>query len=266
MTRLVNDVLDLSKLESCRVYHLEPVDIMQSVEQTLRTYRLNARDKGIELKQEIMSQLPAVKGHYDLLLQVFANLVGNALKFTPGGGVVSIRAYLVEPEQATQGEHCPLSARPETFRQENSLVAMNQAQASTIKHDFAPPLGVQNPSVVANKQTQAPMVRIEVADTGIGIDQEDQKAIFDRFFRVENRVHTLEGTGLGLSIVRNIIDKHHTKIHLISEVGVGTTFWFDLEICQEPETISHQATALTTIREISDFDDFSQALTEVQNY
>ena len=266
LTRLVNDVLDLSKLESCRVYHLEPVDIMQSVEQTLRTYRLNARDKGIELKQEIMSQLPAVKGHYDLLLQVFANLVGNALKFTPGGGVVSIRAYLVEPEQATQGEHCPLSARPETFRQENSLVAMNQAQASTIKHDFAPPLGVQNPSVVANKQTQAPMVRIEVADTGIGIDQEDQNAIFDRFFRVENRVHTLEGTGLGLSIVRNIIDKHHTKIHLISEVGVGTTFWFDLEICQEPETISHQATALTTIREISDFDDFSQALTEVQNY
>ena len=73
-----------------------------------------------------------------------------------------------------------------------------------------------------------------VFDTGIGIGSEDQQTIFDRFFRVENRVHTLEGTGLGLSIVRNIIEeKHHSRVHLISEVGVGTTFWFDLNIFEE---------------------------------
>ncbi|HEY9812433.1 MAG TPA: ATP-binding protein, partial [Candidatus Sericytochromatia bacterium] len=78
-----------------------------------------------------------------------------------------------------------------------------------------------------------PVVRIEISDTGIGIDPEDQEAIFDRFFRVENRVHTLEGTGLGLSIVRNIIEKHHSSVHLVSEVGVGTTFWFDLAVFQQ---------------------------------
>ena len=51
---------------------------------------------------------------------------------------------------------------------------------------------------------------------------------------MENRVHTLEGTGLGLSIVRNIIyEKHRSKIGIISEVGVGTTFWFDLTMYQE---------------------------------
>ncbi|MFM7614434.1 MAG: ATP-binding protein, partial [Synechococcales cyanobacterium] len=66
---------------------------------------------------------------------------------------------------------------------------------------------------------------------------EDQQAIFDRFFRVENRVHTLEGTGLGLSIVRNIIEKHHTTIHLVSEVGIGTTFWFDLPVMGESESV-----------------------------
>jgi two-component system sensor histidine kinase NblS len=76
-------------------------------------------------------------------------------------------------------------------------------------------------------------VRIEVADTGIGIDPEDQRRIFDRFFRVENRVHTLEGTGLGLSIVRNIIEKHHSSVHIKSEVGIGTTFWFDLSVMQD---------------------------------
>ncbi|PNK10799.1 ATP-binding protein, partial [Cylindrospermopsis raciborskii] len=51
--------------------------------------------------------------------------------------------------------------------------------------------------------------------------------------RVENRVHTLEGTGLGLSIVRNIMERHHSQVHLVSEVGVGTTFWFDLALFDE---------------------------------
>ena len=177
LTRLVNDVLDLSRLESSRGYSLEPVELAQPIEQTLRTYQLHARDKGIKLIQEIEPDLPSVLGHYDLLLQVFTNLVGNSLKFTETGGVIAIRAY----------------------------------QLQTV-HKLAP------------------NVRVEISDTGIGIDPEDQEAIFDRFFRVENRVHTLEGTGLGLSIVKNIIDKHNSTIHLISEVGVGTTFWFDLEV------------------------------------
>ena len=186
LTRLVNDVLDLSKLEACRIHHLEAVDIGQPIEQTLRTYQLNARDKGIELIQEIEANLPSVLGNYDLLLQVLANLVGNSMKFTESGGKVVIRAYLLA---ATMDRN---------------------------HHDH-------------HKENRK--VRIEISDTGIGIEQEDQDAIFDRFFRVENQVHTLEGTGLGLSIVRNIIGKHHSKVNLVSEVGVGTTFWFDLEAC-----------------------------------
>ena len=43
----------------------------------------------------------------------------------------------------------------------------------------------------------------------------------------------MEGTGLGLSIVRNIIDKHHSKVNLVSELGIGTTFWFDLAVFEE---------------------------------
>ncbi|MBD2740706.1 two-component system sensor histidine kinase NblS [Coleofasciculus sp. FACHB-1120] len=201
LTRLVNDVLDLSRLESHKRYHFEPVEIAQPVEQTLRTYQLNARDKGIELIQEIEPDLPAVWGNYDLLLQVFANLVGNGLKFTQPGGKVAIRAYLLE------------------LRNEKSRDAVSPSEAE--EHGRIP--ATANPK----------LVRIEISDTGIGIDTEDQAAIFDRFFRVENRVHTLEGTGLGLSIVRNIIEKHHTRVHLVSEVGVGTTFWFDLTVFQE---------------------------------
>ncbi|WP_438357496.1 two-component system sensor histidine kinase NblS [Aphanothece sacrum] len=183
LTRLVNDVLDLSRLESSKIYHFHGVDLPQLVEQILRSYQLNAKDKGLELGQELEDNLPLVLGHYDLLLQVLTNLVGNALKFTVSGGRIVIRAYRLK----------------------------------------------YNPAIPCNK----PLVRIEISDTGIGIDPEDQEAIFDRFFRVENRVHTLEGTGLGLSIVKNIMEKHNSRIHLISEVGVGTTFWFDLAVYQE---------------------------------
>lgn len=182
LTRLVNDVLDLSRLESSKIYQMGAVELGQSIDQTLRTYHLNAKERDIELSQEVEADLPRVLGNYDLLLQVLANLVGNALKFTPAGGKVTVRAYRAPSES---GELC---------------------------------------------------VRVEVCDTGIGIAPEDREAIFDRFFRVENQVHTLEGTGLGLSIVRNIIEKHHSRIHLASEVGVGTTFWFDLCLYREPET------------------------------
>lgn len=181
LTRLVNDVLDLSRLESSRTYSLEAVDLIQPVEQTLRTCQLNAKDKGIALDMDIEDDLPAVLGHYDLLLQVFTNLVGNALKFTNSGGTVTIKAYRVAEENS------------------HSLT----------------------------------QVRIEVKDTGIGIAAEDKEAIFERFFRVENRVHTLEGTGLGLSIVKNIIDKHNSQVFIESEEGEGTTFWFDLPIYQD---------------------------------
>lgn len=63
LTRLVNDVLDLSRLESNRRYNFEGIDLVQPIEQTLRTYQLNAREKGIELRSEIARDLPAVRAN-----------------------------------------------------------------------------------------------------------------------------------------------------------------------------------------------------------
>lgn len=213
LTRLVNDVLDLSRLESCLIYHLNAVDIAQPIEQTLRTYHLNAKDQKIELNYEVEPNLPSVVGHYDLLLQVFANLVGNAMKFTEPGGRIVIRAYLLESEL------------------ENTNIEAQQIEQGGWIVSPPPPRPIELHLQSENNSSQ--FVRIEISDTGSGIEPEDQEAIFERFFRVENRVHTLEGTGLGLSIVRNIIDKHHSKVNLVSELGIGTTFWFDLAVFEE---------------------------------
>ena len=194
LTRLVNDVLDLSRLESERVWTLEPQDIAPAIEQTLRTYRLNAEDKGVNLLFEADPQLPRVLGNWDLLLQVLGNLVGNALKFTPTGGQLMLRAY-------PWPDSCELSPTPQP---------------------------TSNPSCVL--ASPLPKLRVEIADSGCGIAAADQERIFERFFRVENAVHTEAGTGLGLSIVRGILDKHGSHIQMASEPGVGTTFWFDLPL------------------------------------
>ena len=196
LTRLVNDVLDLSRLESGKIIQLEPMDIKPAIEQTLRNYRLNASEKNVTLAHDIEETIPSILGNFDLLLQVFDNLLGNGLKFSPKDSTLIIRAY-------TWPDSCP------AFPPNN------------IKD--APQCELVSP---------LPKVRIEIADTGSGISQSDQDKIFDRFYRVENAVHTEQGTGLGLSIVRGIIEKHGGEIRMASELGIGTTFWFDLPLEQ----------------------------------
>ena len=119
------------------------------------------------------------------------------MKFSPKNSTLIIRAY-------TWPDSCP--AFPPNKRK-----------------DAAPQCELVSP---------LPKVRIEIADTGSGISQADQEKIFDRFYRVENAVHTEQGTGLGLSRVRGIIEKHGGEIRMVSELGVGTTFWFDLALAQ----------------------------------
>ena len=185
LTRLVNDVLDLSRLESDREWSFEPTEVNAAMEQTLRTYKLNAEDKGVSLDLAVPPSLPRIRGNYDLLLQVFDNLVGNAVKFSSAGDMVQLRAY---PWPDT----CPVETP-----------------------DASSPL---------------PRIRVEIADSGSGISAEDCQRVFERFYRVENAVHTEAGTGLGLSIVRGILQKHGSDVNMVSELGVGTTFWFDLPL------------------------------------
>lgn len=194
LSRLVTDVLDLSRLESDRVWQLEPMDLAPAIEQTLRTYRLNAEEKGVMLFFAGDQHLPRVRGNWDLLLQVFDNLVGNALKFTRSGGQLLLRAY-------PWPDHCPLD-----------------------------PGGGPEDRPACTLTSRLPRLRVEIADTGCGISEADQARIFERFFRVENAVHTEAGTGLGLSIVRGILEKHGSQARMASEPGVGTTFWFDLPL------------------------------------
>jgi len=66
---------------------------------------------------------------------------------------------------------------------------------------------------------------IAVKDNGIGIATEHQKKIFERFYRIKDgELHTGKGFGLGLNFVKKVIDTHHGKIEVVSELGKGSTF------------------------------------------
>jgi signal transduction histidine kinase len=74
-------------------------------------------------------------------------------------------------------------------------------------------------------------VEISVEDNGLGIPVEHLPRIFDRFYRVENKVHTVKGTGLGLHLVKITIEKHHEgRVFVHSKEGIGSIFGFELPL------------------------------------
>lgn len=91
-------------------------------------------------------------------------------------------------------------------------------------------------SVRCRVQRRLDKVRIEVIDTGQGIDSDHLDRIFERFYRVNtDRSRESGGTGLGLSIVQQILHAHGEEVHVESTKGRGTRFWFELPYEPEPE-------------------------------
>ncbi len=75
------------------------------------------------------------------------------------------------------------------------------------------------------------MVRVFVKDEGMGIAPKDQIRIFDRFFRVETeQTESIKGFGIGLYLCKEIIERHGGRIGVHSELGQGSTFWFELQL------------------------------------
>ena len=184
LNRLVNDILDLSRLESEYDYVLKPVILSNTIAYIVKASQIVVLNKKVQIVIEIHQLVNEILANESSLCQVLSNLISNSLKFTHQGGRIIIRAY-------------PL------------LVQYSYKQSDSVKPEI---------------------VRLEIIDEGIGIDKILQRQIFDRFMRIENNIHMLEGTGLGLSIVKNIIEKHNSIISVYSEVGIGTSFWFDLFI------------------------------------
>nr|QCI03969.1 Drug sensory protein A [Antithamnionella ternifolia] len=116
LSSLVNDILDLSRLESKFQYDLSMINVSQILSYVLNTSQIIARRNNIKLILEIDPNILLILGHESSLLQVISNLLSNAIKFTNDEGQIVIRVYLLDA--------LPLSI--------NSYVLLNQAQIITL--------------------------------------------------------------------------------------------------------------------------------------
>ena len=182
MTKLINDILTISKLEAkdCVVQksHIKLKDLLENVLNSL-----SVQAKAMNLDIDASCENVTVYANLDHIQGILYNLISNAIKYNHEGGTVDV---LIR-------------------RQENLLV-------------------------------------ITVEDSGIGISKEDEKHIFERFYRVDKgRSRKIGGTGLGLSIVKHIARYYHGKIDLFSRENIGTTITITLPDVIVDESSADQA-------------------------
>jgi len=191
---LINDVLEMSKIEAGRVtIQEEDFDLYRMLGGLWEMFNLRAEDKGLTLVVNISPDVPQfVREDEGKLRQVLMNLLGNAIKFTQAGGV--------------------------TLRVERS--ELPDSDALVLNSDA---------NDVRSAETSQ-RLRFEVEDTGPGIPPEEMAAIFDPFVQTSLGRRSHEGTGLGLAISRRHVRLMGGDFVVTSEEGKGSVFGFDVPV------------------------------------
>ncbi len=215
LVRLISDLLDLSRIEAGRIeLHLTAVDLADVIQDVVDSLRPMAAEKGLELSVVASPTAFVVHADRDKLQQVLINLAGNAVKFTPSGGAITI---------STQSVAAALDAG-----------AVSAAASASSRFDDTAPLPSGSPAPPHASASAPPRyVEVCVADTGEGIPPDEVDAIFDKFHQVrrDSRYKT-QGTGLGLSIAKSLIELHGGRIRVESHPGTGSRFIFTLPMTE----------------------------------
>ncbi|HEV7556836.1 MAG TPA: ATP-binding protein, partial [Kofleriaceae bacterium] len=169
LMQLINDVLDLAKVESGKIeFHPEVVDVECVVAEVCDILRALSAQKHLHIACEIDPRVEQIVSDPSRLKQILYNFLSNALKFTPDGGRITVRAL------------------PEGL------------------HD----------------------VRLEVADSGIGIRREDFEQLFVEFEQLDSGSNKkYAGTGLGLALTRRIVEAQGGHVGVDSAPATGSTFF-----------------------------------------
>ncbi|MEB3343504.1 ATP-binding protein [Okeania sp.] len=199
---LINDILDLSKIESGKTeLSLELINIHEVCTDCLRMIQPRADKKRLALSLELDYRISEAYLDRRRVRQIIINLLSNAIKFTPEGGKVKLSGSL--------------------------------AYGSQIQGDYRPDCSPINSST--------PYLCLEVKDSGIGIPQDRWEMLFRPFQQVDSslsRKH--EGTGLGLALTKRLAELHGGTISLDSQVNKGSTFrvWLPLTEMRQELTVS----------------------------
>ncbi|WOD37034.1 PAS domain S-box protein [Nodosilinea sp. E11] len=207
LVRLVNDILDLERLESGKVpLVLDICDVCDLMGQAVELVQAIADQATVTLVWEPLSA--SVQAAPDAIVQLLTNLLSNAIKFSPPGSTVSLKAAVIDQSLAHKiDQECPSRGFQHS------------------RFSSAPPTMPLSQNAVIVPCS----IVFSVADQGRGIPPEKLETIFERFQQVDSSDSRQKGgTGLGLAICKSIVQQHQGAIWAESILGQGSTFYFTL--------------------------------------
>ena len=253
---LINDVLDMSRIESGRVVlEQKPVHLPTLVQDVQDIIQSNVTAKGLSFAVDLAGVRDEDVVADPLRLQrILLNILSNAVKFTPSGGSITLRVV----EKSGAGETLPASpdGRAAGGVSDGVGEALSMGPAGPGSSGAGEPTSMEaagavssgageSTSMVATAGTAsngAPVrygdYEFHVRDTGIGMSAEYQKHIFEQFSREEtSTVSKTEGTGLGMPITKRLVEMMDGSIDLLSVQGQGTEFTVHLRLplCGAPK-------------------------------
>lgn len=203
MLELVNDLLDVAKIESGKFTIIkEPSDIKSIVKERAMFFEPIVNDAKIDLSIKFGDGIPnSLNIDTKRISQVVNNLLSNAVKFTPKNGKINIQVFVHKKGNMLEEE------------------VIDKADKFLFTEE-------------KNKFKKYPdSVFVAITDNGKGMDREDKKKIFNKFTQLKDGVISeKKGTGLGLVIVKGIIEAHGGNVGVLSKEGVGSTFYFTINI------------------------------------
>jgi two-component system sensor histidine kinase SenX3 len=209
VSRIIDDLLDLSRIESEEAPPREPVLVNLVIAEAVERVRATADQRGITIEMEEPSPPVAVLGDRRQLVSAMHALLENAVTYSYDNSVVAVSGA-VEKQSA---ESADTPSAGSGGRHASDIEAEETAGAAEVKADLRE------------------IVRLSVADHGIGIPARDLERIFERFYRVDHgRSRDTGGTGLGLSIVRHVANNHQGWVDVESREGEGSTFTLILPV------------------------------------
>lgn len=215
LTRLINDVLDIAKMESGKSeWARDEVSFQEVIETAVNGMQTLALQKNLPIEVVTKDLPPVVIVDRDRMVQVMTNLLGNALKFT-SEGKITVRARCI-----------------------NGRSTQAPAALRSMKTPGTPDFWL--------------WVRVE--DTGVGIPADKFSQVFEKFKQISVDNHPLvpgsavRGTGLGLPICREIVEQHGGRIWVESAVGEGSIFSFVIPLGRKGSTGMHPLSPSDTAR------------------
>ena len=179
--RLINELMDFRKLELDKVrLKAREIEVVSFTKDIVGYFNEEAFNRNIQLNLDADLPIISLWADESMLEKIIFNILSNAIKVTPEGGVINI-----------------------------DISSSDRLRQMPLVSEISP----------------SKVIEIIISDTGPGLEKENVKKIFERFYQVENMNKTYYGgTGIGLEVVQNFIQLHKGKVKVKSKIGKGTSF------------------------------------------